>query len=165
MTDLFKIEKICTIIEGALPSSMLNGMRFLPPDTVAKKGSRITRGRILGKSSNHIWNNGWCFYEVGIGFYNVDPPNDRNVGGIGLVCFVNNAQCGAGKHRSFMERFVGRYASLDAKLSPSRPTWPNQGVFRYYRKGEYSSFPVEQAAADLAVLIDGTYRDMDRLSV
>jgi hypothetical protein len=159
-----QIKAIYDIVQNALPLQIGEQLSFLRPDPLpSKSGAKGTRGRIMGASAGKIWSSKWCFYEIGIGCYS--DPSFANKGAIGFVSYPENKDCGSGKHRQFLTTYVRTISRRFSGFTASDSSGGFQGAFRYYRNSCFPSFPTDQAAADLAVLISATFEQIHSMSI
>lgn len=161
MSQKDQIGCIYDIVKRAVPTKISKQLKFLRPDAIPRKnGSEGIRGRILGTTTQSVWDAKWCFYEIGIGLYGSGKPN---FGGIGFVSYPNNEKCGHGRNRRSLTTYVKDLTFYFTSFSASNPADPFQGAFSYYYTDSFSQFPTAQAAADLSALISVTFENFNRL--
>ena len=165
MTPADAVEEVYGELRRNLPALLLARLKFKEPDFLRKQGSSIWRGRILGARPKCIFDATWCFYEIGIGRYAVESPLESNSGGVGLICFVENAKCGSGAHAGVVDDLGTNFASKHEHFVPSRRGDKLKGVFRYYSNAIPGRFPTQAAASDLSALITETLDELEALTV
>lgn len=131
------------------------------PLPLNKKGNApfVTRLRILPepRQPSRFWSSSWCFYEILVG------PIDggTNLGGIQFLQFSNQNACGAGAwHDPVMEILRNLHARrpkdfLLTEVNDKGVRKP-QLCTRYRMSPQCKSFPVKQAASDMAWLIENS---------
>lgn len=141
----------------SLPRSVKKPVK--DPQFSGKTGDAIAKIRLLplDRAPKSFWSSSWCFYEIGVGRYEIGRAN---FGGVQFVMYPNSKQCGSGRY------LPGVTAILKSlKAGPRKGFFLNLSGGRsgaailcgfHYCLGEFREFPVETAADDLAWLIQQT---------
>jgi hypothetical protein len=128
------------------------------PSLLQKKGHApfVTQLRILPEPKQPVrfWSSSWCFYQILVG------PADAgtNLGGIQFLQFSGQDACGGGLWRKpvaaiLRELQTRRPAEFSITELNDKGAIKPQLCTRYRMSSQCKTFPVEQAAADLAWLI------------
>jgi hypothetical protein len=131
------------------------------PAPLKKKNSDILRMRVLPieRSPLNFWSATWCFYEVGLGMYGGKPTT----GGVSFVQFPLQRACGDSRYLqpviSILQDVQKNATEFALTTAP-----PSTQLQRVYRLKEFPYFSVEQAAKDLAWLIEKTLPAFEAIS-
>lgn len=137
---------------GLLPVALraqMKGVGNPYPLLKPRKGHDFTKLPLWPEPTLGFYHEGWCSFEFALG----GKYHQRPAHGVGFFCFPNNPAC-AGK------RFIRDIPVLledVAKLRPREFEFLSAGescsVNRFYPVTRYREFPVEEAARDMAWLI------------
>lgn len=140
------------------------------PEDFSKGGSRIAKIRVLPNRKDsaplQFWSSKNCFYEIGVGVYR---GRANCLGAVQFMMYPNYKACGNGRYTAGVREILSKLQPASKEnffLHFMVPPIEDAILcgFQYSVNPGQTTFPVEQAAQDLAWLIQETLPKFQVLS-